>query len=139
VLAAPPPLQRPAGPGQQVLKTSLLFPGHGLLASPDKADAPFLKKTRQVLHLIFQVQIDGSQTDHLWWHAWETTRICGSGQGMGAGEGWSRGKVMTPGDDEKSGWRRDKKARSLDFVIKIIKLNGNTLTRSLCTVSSKFA
>ena len=73
--------RRPAVPGQQGRQARLLLPGDGLLTAPAESGAPVFQKTFQVIHLKFQVDIDGAQAKYRGRHAWKTTRICGAGQG----------------------------------------------------------
>ena len=73
--------RRPAVPGQQGRQARLILPGDGLLTGPAESGAPVFKETFQVIHLKFQVQIDGAQAKYRGRHAWKSTSICGAGQG----------------------------------------------------------
>ena len=53
--------RRPAVPGQPGRQARLLLPGDSLLTAPAESGAPVAQKTLQVIHLKFQVQIDGAQ------------------------------------------------------------------------------
>ena len=64
--------RRPAVPGQQGRQARLILPGHGLLTAPAESGAPVLKETFQVIHLKFQVQIDGAQAKYRGRHAWKS-------------------------------------------------------------------
>ena len=92
--AAPAP-RRPAVPGQQGRQARLILPGDGLLTTPAEAGAPVLKETFQVIHLKFQVDIDGAQAHDRRPHAWKINSICGSGQGEGPHRAW--GFRLKPG------------------------------------------